>query len=86
MYTLHEKNMSPNPRLQSTFMLLQEFLVNPPLPAGLICLVNKLYMTRFYLACVLEAFLYNFWVHGGMLSLNVYDVLQLNFQRNPLWN
>lgn len=58
----------------------------PHYEAGLICLVNKLYMTCFYLACVLAAFLYNFWVHSGMLSLNIYDVPQLNFQRNPLWN
>lgn len=58
----------------------------PITQAGLICLVNKLYMTCFYLACVLEASLYNFWVHSGVLSLNIYDVPQLNFQRNPLWN
>lgn len=64
----------------------RNFMCNSHYQAGLICLVNKLYMTRFYLAYVLEDFSYNFWVHSGMLSLNIYDVPQLSFQRNPLWN
>ena len=64
----------------------RNFMWNTHYQAGLICLVNKLYVSCFYSACVLEAFLYNFWVHSGTLSLNIYDIPQLNFQRNPLWN